>query len=253
MRAEQEVACRSDRLAQRLQERFAQREPLEARLARIESRIRSGRIELHRGEALREILERALRRGVGNRIDRTVRIGVRAGLVGIEIGIAAQPLVDFAAEQLVDGLADRLADDVPQRHLDSGQDAHQRNVGPARVAAAIDLAPQGFDAERIGAFHVALEHVLDHRDDRLGREARRIDLADALDPAGGLELEEQEIAAAESGRRIADDEGLELGDFHGRLQFALTPALSRKRERGRIPSPACDSLREKVDARSAAG
>ena len=63
---------------------------------------------------------------------------------------------------------------------------------------------------------MALEHVLDHRHDRLGREARRVDFAYALDPAGGLELEEEEIAAAESGRRVADDEGFQLGDFHGR-------------------------------------
>ena len=68
--------------------------------------------------------------------------------------------------------------------------------------------------KRVRAHHVALEHVLDHRDDRLGREARRIDLAHALDSAGGLELEEQEIPAAEGRRRIADDEGFEFGDFH---------------------------------------
>ena len=48
-----------------------------------------------------------------------------------------------------------------------------------------------------------------------GREARRIDLADALDAAIGPELEEHEIAAAEGGRRIADDEGLEFGIFMG--------------------------------------
>src|SRR5271166_3921201 len=63
---------------------------------------------------------------------------------------------------------------------------------------------------------MALEHVLDHRHDRFRREARRVDLADALDPAGSLELEEQKVAAAEGGRRIADNEGRELGDFHRR-------------------------------------
>ncbi len=124
--------------------------------------------------------------------------------------------MNLAAEQRIDGLADRLADDVPQRHLDGRKDAHQRNVGPAGIAAAIDVAPERLDAERIGAFDVQLEHVLDHRHDRFRREARGIDLAHALDSAGGLELEEEEIAAAEGGRRIADDEGLELGDFHGR-------------------------------------
>ena len=51
-----------------------------------------------------------------------------------------------------------------------------------------------------------------------GREARGVDFADALDPVVGHELQEQEVAPAEGGRRIADDEGLELGDFHRRLE-----------------------------------
>ena len=63
---------------------------------------------------------------------------------------------------------------------------------------------------------MALEHVLEHRHDRFRREARGVDFSHALDPAGGLELEEQKIAAAEGGRRIADDEGFQLGDLHGR-------------------------------------
>ena len=100
--------------------------------------------------------------------------------------------------------------------------SHQRDVRPTRVAAAVDVAPERLDPKRIGAHHVALEHVLDHRDDRFGRKARRIDLADALDSAGGLELEEQEIAPAESGRRVADDEGLEFGDFHAQRAFQNT-------------------------------
>ena len=218
MGPEQEIAFGPDRLAQSFAEGFAKLEPLEARLAWIEGRIRPGRIQLHRGEALRHVLERPLGGCVRIGIDRAVGIGVRAWLVGIEISVAAQPLMDLAAEQRVDRFADRLADDVPQRHLDSGQDAHQRNVGPARIAAAVNVAPQGLDPERIGALDMMLEYVLDHRHHRLRAEARRIDLADALDPAGGLELEEQEVAAAERGRRIADDEGLELGDFHARLE-----------------------------------
>ena len=141
---------------------------------------------------------------------------MRAGLVRIEVGVAAQPLVNLAAEQRINRLADRLADDVPERHLDAGEDAHQRNVGPARIAAAVDVAPERLDAERIGALDMALEHILDHRHNRLGREARGVDFADALDPAGGLELEEQKVAAAEGGRRIADDESFEFGDFHRR-------------------------------------
>src|SRR5208282_4949109 len=130
------------------------------------------------------------------------------------VGVGAQPLVDLSAEELVDGLPDRLADDVPQRHLKARQHAHQRDVGPQRVAAPVDVAPQGLDAERIDAQHMALEHVLDHGDDRLRGEARRIDLANALDSAGGPEFQEHEVASAERGRRIADDEGFQFSDLH---------------------------------------
>ena len=154
---------------------------------------------------------------------------MRAGLVRIEVGVAAQPLVNLAAEEIVDGLADRLADDVPKRHLDAGQDAHQRGVRPAGVAAAVDVAPQRLDPERVGAEDVALEHVADHRDDGVGREARGVDLADPLDAAGGPELEEDEIPSTESWRRIADDEGLEIGNLH------RCPSLPRGRDTSAVP------------------
>ncbi len=236
--AEQEVAFLADRLAQSLAEGLAEREPLEARLAGVEGGIGAGGVELHRGEPLRDILQRPLGRSVRVRVDRAVGIGVRAGLVRVEIGVAAQPLVDFSAEKLVDRLVDRLADDVPQRHLEAGEHAHQRDVGPQRIAAPVDVAPQGLDAERVHAGDMALEHVLDHWNEGGGREARRIDLADTLDPAGGLEFQEHEIAAAERGRRIADDEGLELSDLH------LSPPLPSPRS-----SPASGRER-KVKTRS---
>ena len=214
MRAEQEVAAGSQRLPQGPHESFAELQPLEARLARIEGGVGAGGIELDRGKALPKVFQRPLRRRMRRRIDGAIRIGVRAGLVRIEIGVAAQPLVDLAAEEVVDGLHDRLADDVPQRHLDPAEDAHQRGVGTGGVAAAVDVAPQGLDAERIGVEHVPLEHVADHRHDRLGREARRIDLADALDSAGRPELQKDKIASAESGWRVAHHEGLQIGDLH---------------------------------------
>ena len=187
--------------------------PLEARLARVEGGIGPGGIEFDRREAHRDIFERARGGGVGFAVDRAVGIGVGAR-VGVEIGVAAQPLVHLAAEQLIDRLVDRLADDVPHRHLDAGEHAHQRNVGPLRIAAAVDVAPDRLDREGVGAQHMVLEHVLEHLDDRFGREARGIDLADALDPVVGDQLQEQEIAPAEGRRRIADDEGLQACDAH---------------------------------------
>ncbi len=190
VRAEQEVALRPERFAQGLAEGFAEREPLEARLTGVEGGVGAGRVEFHRGEPLRDIFQRPLGRGVRNRVDRAVGIGVRARLIRVEVGVAAQPLVDFSAEKLVDGLFDRLADDVPQRHLEAGEHAHQRDVGPERIAAPVDVAPERLDAERIDAQNMALEHVLDHRNEGRGGEARRIDLADALDPAGGPQFQE---------------------------------------------------------------
>src|SRR5262249_3687343 len=124
---------------------------------------------------------------------------------------------------LVGRLAGRLADDVPAGHLDAAQHAHQGRLGPLAIALAIDLAPQGLDAEGIAAFDMALEDVLDQPDDRLRPEARGIDLAQPLDAPGGDELEKDEIAPAEERRRIADDEGPELGDLHMRLPLIPFP------------------------------
>ena len=233
VRAEQQIAFVADRRADRPAEGVAQVQPLEARLARIERRIGAGGIEFHRREALADIFERPRRRGVRVAVDRVVGVGVRAA-VGIEIGIAAQLLVDLAAEQRVDRFLDRFADEVPHRHLDPGEHAHQRNVGPPGIAAAVDVAPQRLDLERVGAEHVMFEHVLDHRNDRLGAEARGIDFAQPLDPVVGDELQKQEISPAERRRRISDDEGLQFDDPHGRPPVpSLRGAQRRSHPAGR--------------------
>ena len=59
-----------------------------------------------------------------------------------------------------------------------------------------------------------LEHVARERLEDARREARRIDLAEALDSVVGDEFDKQEIAAAAGRRRIADDERLEIDDLH---------------------------------------
>src|SRR3954452_947402 len=118
------------------------------------------------------------------------------------------------AEEVVGRPVERLADDVPKRHLDAAQDAHQRDVGALGIAAPVDVSPQGLDLERISADDVMGENILDHRDDGFRPEARRVDLANPLDPAVCDELQEDEVAAAMKGRRVADDEGLDVGDLH---------------------------------------
>ena len=68
-----------------------------------------------------------------------------------------------------------------QRHFDAAENPHEREIRPQRIAPPIDIAPQPLDGERIGAEHMVLEHVLDHRHDRFRREGRSINLAYAFD------------------------------------------------------------------------
>ena len=122
----------------------------------------------------------------------------RVARLGVEVRVAAEALVHEAAEQLVDGLLDGLADDVPARHLDPAQHADERDVGAPRVALAVDVAPESLDPERVGADHVAAADVLDHLRDDVRAEGGRVDLADALDPVVGRQLEEDEVLPAEA-------------------------------------------------------
>src|SRR6267142_6388127 len=89
----------------------------------------------------------------------------------------------------------------------------------------MDIAPESLDPEGVHAQHMALEHILDHLDDRLRPEGRVIDLADSFDAVVGNELDEDEIAPARHRRRISDHEGLEIGDLHD------SPFLSQSGER----------------------
>jgi len=89
--------------------------------------------------------------------------------------------VEPSAEHVVHRPVDGLADDVPAGHLEAAQNAHQRNVGSRRVAAAVDVAPQPLDLEGIGAHDVASEDVLDHADDGARPEGRDEDLAQPFD------------------------------------------------------------------------
>ena len=185
---EQQIALRADCLADLPAERLRKLEPLEARLARIEIRIAARRIELDRGETHRGILGGALGGEVGITVDRGIAMRVAFGGTRIKISVGAQPLVHLAAQQLIDGLVERLAHDVPAGHLEPAEHAHQGDVGPQRITTAVDIAPQGLDPEGIGAEHMMLENILDHRDNDLRCERRRIDLANAFHAAVGDQL-----------------------------------------------------------------
>jgi hypothetical protein len=146
--------------------------------------------------------------------------------------------VDLPAEQLIDRLAHRLADDVPARRLDAREDAQKRRIRPLRVARGIDDAPQRLDVEGIAADDDALADILDHLGDDVGMERHGIDLAHALDPVISLELDEDPVEPAEMRRRIADDEGLEVGDLHARrsspIPWAHHPAGPYPGARGTV-------------------
>jgi len=123
--------------------------------------------------------------------------------------------VNLAPEQLIDGLVDRLADDVPAGHLQAAHHAHEREIRPQAEAGSMALAPHRLDTERIAAGEAAGEQILDHRGDDLRAEGRRVDLPDAFDPAGGLQLQEHEVPAPVARGRVAHDEYLYMVEFHG--------------------------------------
>ena len=70
--------------------------------------------------------------------------------------------------QFIDRFVERLADDVPTGGFDAAQDAHQRQVGAHGIAAGVNIAPHGFDPERVGADDMAFTDVLDHGGDHMG-------------------------------------------------------------------------------------
>ena len=122
--------------------------------------------------------------------------------------------MDLAAEQFVDGFVDCLADEVPAGDLDSAEDADEGDVGPRRVAPPVDVAPEGLNVERVVSDYVAFADVFDHLGHDVGAEGGGVDLSVADGAVVGHEFHEDEVAAAERGRRIADDKGLERFDLH---------------------------------------
>ncbi len=209
VRSDQQIAAVADGIPNLADVLLRPREFLEARLARVERRVRARGVELQRRETEREVL--------GGAFCAQIRVDVDVGRIAfrrIEVRVRAQSLVHQTAEQLVHGLADRLADDVPARHLDPAQHAYERDVGPARVSPSVDVPPQGLDAKRIGSVDVVRKDVLDHALDDAWSKRRTVHLADALDAVVRDEFEEDEIAAAERRRRIADDPCSDPDDPH---------------------------------------
>ena len=142
MCAKKQVAFGADSRADLLAKLFGYLHFFQRRLAGVKGGIGPGGIKLQAGKAHFEIFHRPLRRRIGVGVNFRVGIGVLPGLIArIKIGVAAQPLVHLTAQQRIDGLAGGFAYNIPQRTFQPGKHTHQRNVGPHRVAAPINVAP----------------------------------------------------------------------------------------------------------------
>ena len=74
----------------------------------------------------------------------------------------------------------------------------------------------------IGSLEMAREDILDHALDNPGREGGAVDLAEADDPVGGGEADDDEIAPTLPRRRVRDDEDLAVGESHPPPSMTIT-------------------------------
>src|ERR1700722_9203683 len=81
-------------------------------------------------------------------------------------------------------------------------------------AGRVDPPPHHLDVMRILAFEIAFEDILDQARDKMRIERHAVRLPYSLHTAVRDELDEHEVATAVMRRRIADDEGLNVGKLH---------------------------------------
>ena len=209
MRTEKQIHLVADGLTDQAHEAFTAVEFVQRQLPAIERRVRTRRIKLDGRETLLLIFDGALSRTLGVVIDR-----IRFVRRGINVGVGANFLVHAPTEQLVHRLPRRLADDVPARHLERAQYSHQRQIRVLREAARIHPPPDRLDRMRILTRHVARKHVFQHPRNEIRVKRHAVRFADATDAIVGGQLDEDEITPAESRRRIADHEGLDVLENH---------------------------------------
>ena len=209
VRAEQQVGIGAHGGAQLAHEALAQIERRERQLPAVEGRVGSGRIKLQGGEALREVLDRAL----GGEIRILVHVAPVPG-TRVDIGVGAQPLVYPPPEQVVDGLVRFLADDVPAGHLERTQHRHQRQVRMLRIACRVHAPPDPLDVVRVLAREVALEDVGEHARHHLGVKRHAVGFAHPVNVAVGGELHEHEVAPAVARGGVPGDESPDVSQSH---------------------------------------
>ena len=219
MGAEKEVRLVAHRLADLRAEGHRAGDVAHRRLMPASDRIGAGGVELHRGEALFHRPRRGLRRHVG--IDPELR-RILARL-GVEIGVAPDPLVHLAAQERPDRPVARLAQDIPAGDLQPSEGAHHRRIGPLGETRGIDPAEHQLQVLRVLPRHVALEDVLDHRPHRLGADGRGIAFAITHDPVVGRQLRKDPVAPAPARGRRRHDEDFQILELHGRHLLPADP------------------------------
>src|SRR5690606_29970525 len=104
--------------------------------------------------------------------------------------------------------------------------AHGGDVRPLGEAGGIAAAEEVLDVVRIVADEVACGHVLDHSGGDMGGEGGVVGFAIADDAGIGPQPDEDEIPAADAGRRVADDPGLDVDDLHEAKPFGTCRGLA---------------------------
>ena len=212
MRAEEQVGAIAQRLPDLRAERDRAGDVRHRRHVAGADRVGAGGIELHRGEAARDVARGGLGRHV--RIDPEAAC-ILAGL-GIEVGIGAQAFVHPAAEQRPDRAAAGLAEDVPAGDFEPREGAHHGRVGALGEARGIGAAEHQLDVLGVFARHVPRKDILDDGLHRLRADRGGVALAVADYAVIGGELREDPVAPAPARRRRRDDEDLQVLQAHRR-------------------------------------
>src|ERR1017187_7955211 len=209
MGTHQEIRLAAHRFAHQSHQPNGALQRLLSGLPWIVRRITTGGIEFDARKTLFHILGRALGGAFGVVVELLALAVCR-----VEVGVTSQALVDLPAQQVVHRLLYRFTDDVPARHLQPADHAHQRQIWPQAESRTIALAPDRFDLKWIASGKAPHEDILDHGCDHVRSEGCRIHLAETFDPACRLQFQKDEVASAETRRRIADDEYVDTVEFH---------------------------------------
>ena len=132
----------------------------------------------------------------------------------------------LAAEQVVYRLPRRLARNVPERHIDSAQHRCGVQAGmPKIVARGVHPVPNPLNVESVFAHNIVAQHLIYEAYLRfqVAQTARIAAARDALAqpayPLIGVDLQKQQVFAADIRRFVLHDHRFEVRNFHGKLPW----------------------------------